>query len=48
MAFFIFIQILIKHSESKQRIPDQTPCSAVSDLGLHDLPMSHEKDARLI
>ena len=28
--------------------PDQTPHSAVSDLGLHCLPMSHKKDARLI
>ena len=26
--------------------PDQTPCSAVSDLGLYCLPMSHKKDAR--
>ena len=24
------------------------PCSAASDLGLHSLPMSHKKDARLI
>ena len=24
------------------------PCSAVSGLGLHGLPMSHKKDARLI
>ena len=28
--------------------PDQTPHYAVSDLDLHCLPMSHEKDARLI
>ena len=28
--------------------PDQTPSSAPSDLGLHCLPMSHKKDARLI
>ena len=28
--------------------PDQTPGSAASDLGLHCLPMSHKKDARLI
>ena len=28
--------------------PDQTPNSVVSDLGLHYLPMSHEKDARHI
>ena len=24
------------------------PCSVMSDLGLHSLPMSHKKDARLI
>ena len=23
--------------------PDQTPCSAVCDLGLHGLPMSHKR-----
>ena len=28
--------------------PDQTPHSVASDLGLHHLPMSHEKDARHI
>ena len=28
--------------------PDQTPHSALSDLGMHLLPMSHKKDARLI
>ena len=28
--------------------PDQAPHSAASDLGLHCLPMSHKKDARLI
>ena len=28
--------------------PDQTPRFAASDLVLHCLPMSHEKDARLI
>ena len=27
--------------------PDQTPCYAVSDLGLHCLPMSLLWDARL-
>ena len=27
---------------------DQTPHSAVSDLGLHCLPVSHKKDARLL
>ena len=28
--------------------PDQTPHSAASGMGLHCLPMSHKKDARLI
>ena len=28
--------------------PDQTPHPAASDLGLHCLPMSHRKYARLI
>ena len=28
--------------------PEQTPHNAMSDLGLHCLPMSHKKDARLI
>ena len=28
--------------------PDQTPHTAASDLGLHCLPMSFKKDARLI
>ena len=27
--------------------PDQTPCSAAADLGLHCLRMSHKTDARL-
>ena len=37
---FIFIQILIEYSVSKQR-------SAASDLGLHCLFMSHKKEASL-
>ena len=28
--------------------PERTPRSVASDLGLHCLPMSHRKDARLI
>ena len=28
--------------------PDQTPRSVASDLGLHCLPISHKRDARLI
>ena len=28
--------------------PDQTPRSVVSDLGLHCLPMTHQKDAMFI
>ena len=48
MIFFIFIQILEYTSVSKQWRPDQTPRFVSSDLVLHCLPMSHEKDARLI
>ena len=52
MVFFIFIQILIEHSLSKQHRlancghPIQT--NAASDLGLHCLPIFHKKDGRLI
>ena len=38
MVFFIFIQISITNSGN---------WSGVSDLGLHCLPLSHKKDARL-
>ena len=44
MYFFIFILFRIANSED----PDQTPCSAASDLGLHCLPMSQKWDARLM
>ena len=47
MVAFIFIQILIEHSVANSGDPDQTLRSAVSGLGLHCLPMSHKKDARL-
>ena len=46
--YISFIQILIEHSEGNRGDPDQTPHFAASDLGLHRLPMSHKKDARLI
>ena len=42
MLFFIFDQILIEHSVVNNGDPDQTPRSAVSDLDLHCLPMSHK------
>ena len=48
MVFFIFMQILIEHSVGKQWRPGQTQRAAASDLGLHGLPMSDKKDARLI
>ena len=48
LVFFIFIQILIEYSANKQWRPDQMPRSLACDLGLHYLPMSHKKDARLI
>ena len=47
VVFFLFHSILIEHSVSKQD-PNQLPCSASSDMGLHCLPMSHQKDAWLI
>ena len=46
--FFIFIQFLIEYSVSNSGDPDQMPHSAVSDLGIHCLSMSHKMDARLI
>ena len=33
---------------ANSKVPDQTPRSAASDLGLHCLPMSQKWDARLI
>ena len=48
MAFLHFIQILIEQSEANSGYSDQMPCSAVSHLGLHCLPMSHKNDAMLI
>ena len=46
----ILIQILIEHTVSKinSEYLDQTLCSMASDLGLHCLPMSNKKDARLM
>ena len=43
VVFFIFIILKANSGD-----PDQTPHYVVSDLGLHCLPMSHKKDARLI
>ena len=40
MVFYIFIQILLDDSVRNSGDPDQTP-------GLHGLPMTHKKDARL-
>ena len=44
---FDFIQILKYILEAKSEHSDRVPHSAASDLGLHCLPMSHKKDARL-
>ena len=44
MVFLIFIQFFIANSGD----PEQTPPFAASDLGLHCLPISQKKDARLI
>ena len=41
---YFFIEIPMKNNVD----PDQTPCSAASDLGLHCLPMSQKWDARFI
>ena len=43
LFYFEYIFLLAKGED-----PDQTPHSAVSDLGLHCLPMSQNWDARLI
>ena len=44
MVFFIFIQNLIENSVlANSGDPDQTPCSAASDLGLQCLSMSHKR-----
>ena len=48
MVFFIFNSIFVVNSVSKQWRPDQTPHFAAYGLGLHCLPMSLKKDARLI
>ena len=48
MVFFIFIQKLIKVLQANNGYPDQTPCFAASDLGLHCLPMSHKKNAIML
>ena len=42
--YFSFFSNLYANSED----PDQTPHYAVSDLGLHCLPLSHKKDIGLI
>ena len=43
-----FLFVLKYTSVSNIGEPNQTPHSAASELGLHCLPMSHKKDARLI
>ena len=47
MVFSFLIQILIEHPENS-RGTDQTLHSVAYGLGLHYLPTSHKKDARLI
>ena len=50
MVFFIFIQIFIEHSVSKQPVETliRHHVFAASDLGLYCLPMSHKEDTGLI
>ena len=47
MVFFIFIQILIEHMQANSGDPYHMPHSAASGLGLHCVPMSFKKEARL-
>ena len=47
---FFHFYLIFNRNFCKQTVktPDQTPRSAVSDLGLHCLPRSHKRDARLL
>ena len=45
LIIFFFIEISVFNANSVD--PDQTPRSVASDLGLHCLPMSSLRDARL-
>ena len=47
-GIFHLYQILIDRTVSKLGDPLQIPHKVVSDLGLHCLPMSPKKDARLV
>ena len=48
-SYFSFVfKFWLKILEANSGNPDQTPRSAASDLGLHCLPVSHKKDARLL
>ena len=50
-VWMVFIIIIVRRKKSELKAnsedTDQTPRSAASDLGLHCLPMSLIKDARL-
>ena len=46
-GIFNFSSNVIEHSIRIHEDPDQMPRSVASELGLHCLPMSHEKDGRL-
>ena len=50
IVFFIFFQVLIQHTiiSLNSGNPDQTWYSAVSNLDLHCLSMSHKNDLRLL
>ena len=47
LVFIISCSVEIFELNPNRVDPDQTPCSAVSDLGPHCLPMSLLLDARL-
>ena len=48
VVVFIFIKKIQNILSSNSGEPDQMPHTAVFDLDLHHLPMSHKKDAMLI
>ena len=46
--YFIFVLFIIKISVRNSEDLHQTPLNGASDQGLHCLPMSHKRDAKLI
>ena len=48
MVFFCIFYLIFERTFCNSGDPDQMPHTVASDLGMHCLPMSHKKDARLI